>query len=484
VRELHVLRKSKVHSVLVECCFLSNQCQFNNIVQNGDQGLIANGIATGISNYLGQGLAAEQARKQERPPVGAPYSVVSPSAVLAGNLSESFDGASFPPAGWTLSSSGASPPFTWHRSTDPLYVYAGAGAALVAGEYGSAINELLISPMFRVTGGDSTLRFRWLGNPTYAGDVLGSCAIRRKGESTWTPIWTLFQENPDRAFRFTERTVGLSAWFGDSVQVGLRAQGTNGADFGIDEVATGLFPVTASPSNDLCNLAAPLGSGSFVVAGSTCYATNQRDPFNPPGGCVPENAGGGDVFYSLNAQAGDTLVARIPGSVAQSTHLYLLDSCDSLGYACLKGKDSSGGEVDSILTYIFPSRGTYYLVVDAMQDGCSDFTLTGTFRGAVTSVATPGIAAGSLSLAAYPNPAQNVVVFRGAVPESRGAATSIVILDLSGRRHARIPITTIGAYEVRWEGRDANGLRLPAGVYFAKLAIAGTSVGRTVILLK
>ena len=55
VRGLHVLKKAKVRSVLVECCFLSNQCQFNNIVQNGDQGLIANGIATGISNYLGTG---------------------------------------------------------------------------------------------------------------------------------------------------------------------------------------------------------------------------------------------------------------------------------------------------------------------------------------------------------------------------------------------------------------------------------------------
>jgi N-acetylmuramoyl-L-alanine amidase len=483
VRALEMLKWSKVRSVMVECCFLSNQCQFNNIVQNGDQGLIANGIATGISNYLGQGIAIEQNRMREQPPLGAPYSIVAPPVLLAGNLSESFDGGSFPPAGWTLSSGGSSPPFTWHRQTDPLYVHAGVGAALVEGEYSSAINELLISPMFRVTGGDSTLRFRWLGNPTYAGNVLGSCEIRRKGESTWTTLWTLSQESPARAFQFTERTVGLSAWFSDSVQIGFRAAGTNGADFGIDEISTGLFPVTTSPTNDLCAFATPLPSGSFVVTGSTCYATNQRDPFNPPGGCVPENADGGDVFYSFTAQAGDTLIVGLPGSIAQSTHLYLIDSCDSLAFACLKGKDSSGGEVDSVLTYVFPSSGTYYLVVDAMQDGCSDFTLTGTLRGSVTAV-DPREQGTALKLVAWPNPSRGVTVrFSGRFEPGSATRGTLRIVDATGRSFYVSEVQSSGdRFDVQWDGRGNSGRRVPPGRYIAKLDIGGRSASTPFVI--
>jgi N-acetylmuramoyl-L-alanine amidase len=111
VRGLAVFNGARIRSCLVECCTVSNQCQFNNIIQNGDQGLIADGIATGISDYLGQPLRTpdpigEQARN--RP--ATPYVIVSPARILTGNLQEGFEGGTFPPAGWTLTSSGASPP--------------------------------------------------------------------------------------------------------------------------------------------------------------------------------------------------------------------------------------------------------------------------------------------------------------------------------------------------------------------------------------
>lgn len=42
-------------STLVEVCFITNQCQRNNIIQNGDQALIANGIAAGVSFAISPG---------------------------------------------------------------------------------------------------------------------------------------------------------------------------------------------------------------------------------------------------------------------------------------------------------------------------------------------------------------------------------------------------------------------------------------------
>ncbi len=480
----YVLKWSRIPSVLVECGFISNECQFTNIIQNGDQGVIAQGIAAGAANYLAT-LAAELTLKRPDPPLGQPYTITGPLVVLAGNLAEGFDGGTFPPAGWTLSSGGASPPFTWHRSTDPLYVNSGVGAALVQGEYGSAINELLISPMFRVTTADSTLRFRWLGSPTFAGDVQGSCEVRRKDESTWSTVWTLGQESPGRSFDLPERAVSLRTWLNDSIQVGFRATGTNGADFGIDDIVTGVFPLTGAPANDLCNLATPFPSGaSFAVTGSTCYATNQRDPFDPESpSCVPEDAAGGDVFYSLNAQAGDTLYAVMAGAIAQSTHLYIVDSCDSLGYACLKGKDSSATGVDSSLTYVFPSTGTYYLVVDAMQGDCSDFAISGRWKGAITAVPPPG-RGGRLTLTAWPNPSRGVTIrFAGQITEGSARSGALRIIDASGRT---MYVGRIGAsgdrFEAHWDGRTSAGAIVPPGWYMVKVDLNGESASTAFVI--
>ena len=47
-----VTREARVPAVLIEVCFLTNQCQQTNILQAGDRALIANGIAAGISNVI------------------------------------------------------------------------------------------------------------------------------------------------------------------------------------------------------------------------------------------------------------------------------------------------------------------------------------------------------------------------------------------------------------------------------------------------
>ena len=216
VRELTVLQKSRVPTVIIECCLISNRCQFDKIKLSGNQGLVGNGIATGVANYLAS-LAPDLAavRQPYRLPTSAPYAVTTPpgaraSRILSAALQEGFEAGTFPPPGWTLQSSGASQPYTWHRSTDPVYVAVGAGAAVVQGESPGAIDEWLISPMIRISATDTTLHFRWLSNPLFASAANAHCSVRRKGESTWTDIWTLLTEPQAVAFHYPSRVASLT----------------------------------------------------------------------------------------------------------------------------------------------------------------------------------------------------------------------------------------------------------------------------------
>lgn len=328
-------------------------------------------------------LAAPAPKPSEKPP--PPRS----------GLHEGFEGVVFPPPGWSVRSTGAirnpglvaimgdsvAVPIRWHRTTDPIYVIDGTGSALIEGEASARIDEWLISPVFYVTRSDTALSFRWLGNPNFTKEAMASCSVRRR-IGNWTSVWTLDKEIGGLAWENPERVVSLGRWIGDSVQVRFRVAGTNGADFGVDDIATGSFPITRPPANDCCSDAIPLLRGVSQVACTTCYATNDRDPSaHGSDSCVRGgDAGGGDVFYSVRARAGDTLHVHVPENVAERTELYLLTAC-APGAACLTGKESSGGEVDSSLTYVFKTDGSYILVVDSSVDDCATFVLSYTLRG-------------------------------------------------------------------------------------------------------
>ena len=358
------------------------------------------------------------------------------------------------------------------------------GAALVQGEFASLIDEWLISPMFLVQPADSTLQFRWLGNPTFASNVAATCLVRRKGDITWTSVWSLSQENTGLAFAFPARTVSLGSWLTDSVQVAFRVVGTDGADFGVDDIQTGNFSVTHSASNDKCLSATPLPAGSFSLPGSTCDAVNDLDPYVDPSSCVTEEAGGGDVFYAVNANAGDTLIARIPASSAEYTFLYLLDSCDTLTATCVSGMNPFTGEADGSLTHVFDSSGTYYLVVDALTDACGDFVLTGVLRGSVTAVPID-VAGAAVQLSTIPNPSRNAVTFRGHVLGASTREGKLSVYDTAGRRVWQTTVRTIdGRFTAAWDGRLKDGSRAGSGVYTASAVLGEFRATAQVVMLE
>ena len=81
----------------------------------------------------------------------------------------------------------------------------------------------------------------------------------------------------------------------------------------------------------------------------------------------------------------------------------------------------------------------------------------------------------SLSLAVGPNPlrAGASLAIRFAAPA--GSHATVQVLDLAGRRQAALYSGAgAGARTTRWDGRNARGERVPAGVYWVRLAAAGT----------
>lgn len=380
---------------------------------------------------------------------------------------------------------GLAVPYRWHRSTDGLYVNSGAGAALVGGASPGAVDEWLISPMGFIGPTDQGLRFFWSGNKTFAAAANAEALVRPQASGTWTSVWSLLNEPTGAEFDYRERVASLTPWVGDSVQVAFRVVGTNGADFSIDDVQIGDFPPTSAPAHDLCANASPIPAGSFTLSGTTCYAANDSDPYDPAGSsCSIEPLGAGDVFYSINAQAGDTLTLELSGPSFPVA--YLLSSCDTATATCLASTttlQTAGGDTTGF-QHIFASSGTYYLVVDALTGDCGAYQLICTFRGTVTGVGDDVGSAG-LSLAAWPNPAQSGVRFAGRIPQRHHGSGRLQVFDAAGRvMFDREVVVSGDRFEAFWDGRSVTGGRVAAGVYLARFAIGGQTTSVRVAIAR
>jgi len=83
-----------------------------------------------------------------------------------------------------------------------------------------------------------------------------------------------------------------------------------------------------------------------------------------------------------------------------------------------------------------------------------------------------------------PSPFRLSTVLRFSLPE-RGQAR-LRVYDVSGRLVSDVldEEKPAGRHEVRWDGRDRDGIRLPAGVYLARLDFAGRTATSRLVLLR
>lgn len=498
-----VTTRARVPSVLVEVCFTTNQCQQTKIEQQGNQALIANGIAAGISNLIVPGGSLASASRSlgsaanatvmtrldanDRPESPTPPVPRPPAQLVAGiaqSISEGFESPTFPPTGWSTQTAGQPPPYNWHRKVDPLYVYGGFAAARVGPQSASAIDEWLISPPVTLGGGDSGLRFFWNGNRNHAQSVNARCLIRPIGAGQWTEVWSLQTEPTGTEFRYQERVVDLTPWTGMQIEFAFRVSGTNGAEFVVDDISIGTYSPTSPASNDACGGAIPISGGTHTFSGTTCYAANDLDGAAMLGACGVDPLNASEVFFWLSAASGDTLSATVTGPWAPV--LYLVNTCNQAVGSCLSSSPTlQDGDVSTaVFQYVFPNAGVYFLVLDGIAGQCGNYELTTQIRGEVTGVEARSESHRlKPSLASYPNPASRVVRFAGersSVAESSGR---LRVYTVAGRLVSEQVVLLSGnQFSVDWEATSTTGSRLPSGVYVATVKTASELVTTRFVL--
>ncbi|MDP6801577.1 MAG: FlgD immunoglobulin-like domain containing protein [Gemmatimonadota bacterium] len=85
-----------------------------------------------------------------------------------------------------------------------------------------------------------------------------------------------------------------------------------------------------------------------------------------------------------------------------------------------------------------------------------------------------------------PNPFRPATTIRFEIAGSREVAASLAVYDITGRRVRTLVQKTLppGEFEILWNGRDSDGRKLAAGVYFARLQAEGVEDSRKMVLLK
>ncbi len=88
-----------------------------------------------------------------------------------------------------------------------------------------------------------------------------------------------------------------------------------------------------------------------------------------------------------------------------------------------------------------------------------------------------------MRLVASPNPSPGAVRFLGETKQSLPASGVLRVFAVGGRRvFERQFSVTVSPYEVDWDGRAADGSRVPSGVYVANVVIGSESAKTRLVL--
>jgi len=126
-------------------------------------------------------------------------------------------------------------------------------------------------------------------------------------------------------------------------------------------------------------------------------------------------------------------------------------------------------------------EGIYYWGVQAI-DGAflgSPFAPGGEATGLEDAPETPTV---YLLSPGKPNPFATSTLITYALPSP--GPVDISVFDAAGRRVRTLVAgpTEAGVYSVRWDGRDAGGSRLAAGVYFVRFEASGLAQAQKLVL--
>jgi len=237
---------------------------------------------------------------------------------------------------------------------------------------------------------------------------------------------------------------------------------TDGMAF--DDIAvtavTGGGGITAEsePNSGSTTADGPVGSGT-AVTGSISSTTDD------------------DWFYFDVATAGSVSISLAIGSSADLDWFLYNSSVVEVA----RGYTTANPEAGSYTAAV----GRYYLFVDGYAGATASYTLTVT--GGLAKAGGDAVAGAPSVFALHPNapnPFNPSTTIRYDVPvESR---VTLTVFDARGRLVNTLvnAMTKPGRYAVVWDGRDANGVRLPSGMYFSRIQAPAFTQTQKMLMLK
>ena len=153
--------------------------------------------------------------------------------------------------------------------------------------------------------------------------------------------------------------------------------------------------------------------------------------------------------------------------------------------AAVEGVPQGGLTTSWVVTPALQTGATYYWRAFA-NDGqvSSEYMETASFQVGSSADAPGGELSEAVSLSVSPNPAGGAVRIRYYTP--RTASSELQIFDASGRLVHALPGArwAEGWQEIAWDGTDAEGTRVPAGVYWVRLKLPTESRSVRLVTLR
>jgi hypothetical protein len=231
------------------------------------------------------------------------------------------------------------------------------------------------------------------------------------------------------------------------------------------------------------------GSCSFVAkaqAAQTAGATAVIIANNAPGLVQMSGTASGLTIpvIGISLADGNTIKANLPATANVGSYASQLAGADANGHVQMYAPDpfESGSSISHWDPGVTPNALMEpFINADLTQDvdlTRPAFQDIGWFAGEDEG-ANPGIHLESSA----PNPFANTTTFSYALDQA--GIANVGIFDLNGRRLITLfdGPQTAGPHTATWDGHDEDGRQMPPGLYFYRLRVGGSHLGKRIALI-
>ncbi len=304
---------------------------------------------------------------------------------------EGFEGA-WVPAGWAVfSASGHTDIENWYQGTN---AFEGMYAATIEWDPDLVPQDCLLSFTHAIGAGENHLNFQISGSAYWSTNY--DCTVEVNGDILYS--WAA---NVVDNWVFQLVDIDLSAYDGQTVEIGFRYTGMDGAAIYLDAVGLNEGyeppPPPEPPLNDTCQGA--LDNNFELMPGAFSYDTDNTNaaadyPLTA-GDCTGYSASGQDVIYYVCLDQGEMLDVSMQCGFDAS--LYIIGDCADAEATCLAGADNTVSEgLEEIIGFVAPYDGMYFVVVSAYSSGVGPINVYGTNYGDGCVIATESTSFGGL----------------------------------------------------------------------------------------